>query len=196
MEQNSEQPAIPPPDIPKPDIPPPDIPPVPPAPAPVVNVKIREADENADDEGQGLKSAPLNTRIVAALIDILIAAGLQISALWILPSFAERIAWLAAFGYLVARDSLPFLGGQSVGKRAMKLRVVTADDAPITGKWESALIRNAPLLIPFFGLIELIVLLTREDKPEHGKRLGDEWAKTRVIEVPHPAPAETETPSR
>jgi hypothetical protein len=30
-------------------------------------------------------------------------------------------------------------------------------------------------------LVELFVLLTREDKPERGRRLGDEWAKTKVI---------------
>ena len=98
-----------------------------------------------------------------------------------LPGFAERIAWLVGIAYLVTRDSLPFLGGQSVGKKAMKLKVVTLEGKPITGNWEAALIRNGVLLIPFFGLIELFVLLTREDKPEHGRRLGDEWAKTKVI---------------
>ena len=29
----------------------------------------------------------------------------------------------------------------------------------------------------------MIVLLTREDKPEQGVRLGDEWAKTMVVPV-------------
>lgn len=186
-----EKPVIPPPDIPKPTIPP--ILPSPPPPIPAVNAKIREAGDT-EQESHGDPLAPLNTRIVAAVIDVLVAAGVQITALWILPSFAERIAWLAGFAYLVTRDSLPFLGGQSVGKKAMKLRAVTADDQPLTGKWEPALIRNAPLLIPFFGLIELFVLLTREDKPGRGQRLGDEWAKTKVVIAENPAEAGHEAP--
>jgi uncharacterized RDD family membrane protein YckC len=94
---------------------------------------------------------------------------------------------------MVTRDSLPFLGGQSVGKKAMKLQVVTLEDKPITGNWEAALIRNGVLLIPFFGLIEIYVLLTREDKPERGRRLGDEWAKTKVIIAVEP-PKPTDGP--
>jgi hypothetical protein len=37
----------------------------------------------------------------------------------------------------------------------------------------------------------LIVLLTREDKPDQGVRLGDEWAKTMVVPV---APAGDDEP--
>jgi len=183
-----EKPVIPTPDLPKPTIPP--IQPSPPPPPSAVDVRIREAGGKEEEHTESL--APLNTRIVAAVIDVLVAAGVQITALWILPSFAERIAWLAGFAYLVTRDSLPFLGGQSVGKKAMKLRALTADDQPLTGKWEPALIRNAPLLIPFFGLIELFVLLTREDKPGRGQRLGDEWAKTKVVPAEDPVATDGE----
>ena len=132
---------------------------------------------------------PFNTRIIAALIDVVVVIGLQISVAWILPGFASRLAWLIGVAYLVTRDSLPFLGGQSVGKKAMKLKVVTVDDKPLTGNWEAALIRNGVLLIPLFGFIELFILLTREDKPGRGLRLGDEWAKTRVILAPDLPPA-------
>jgi uncharacterized RDD family membrane protein YckC len=170
----------------KPAIPPPDLPPPPPpvpesAPRPVVNVKIREAGASLESEPESGGVAPLNGRIVAAVIDVLVAMGLQIAAAMLLPSFVHRITWLVGIAYLVTRDSLPFLGGQSGGKKAMKLRAVTLEGKPLTGNWEPALIRNAVLLIPFFGLIELFVLLTREGKPGHGIRLGDEWAKTKVI---------------
>jgi uncharacterized RDD family membrane protein YckC len=185
-------PSIPPPSIPKPSIPPPDIkPPEPvavPSRPPVVNVKIREAGEEPDDEGKPGGLAPFNTRAIAALIDVALAIGLQISALWILPDFAERIAWLVGVAYLVGRDSLPFLDGQSVGKKAMRLRVLTLEGKPVTGNWEAALIRNAILLIPVFPLIELFVLLTREGKPDQGRRLGDEWSKTKVVIAEDPAP--------
>lgn len=190
-------PSIPPPSIPNPSIPPPTIPPPdikPPEPVavpsrpPLVNVKIREAGEDPDDEGKPGGLAPFNTRAIAALIDVALAIGLQISALWILPGFAERIAWLVGVAYLVGRDSLPFLDGQSVGKKAMKLRVLTLEGKPVTGNWEAALIRNAILLIPVFPLIELFVLLTREGKPDQGRRLGDEWSKTTVVIAEDPAP--------
>jgi len=39
-------------------------------------------------------------------------------------------------------------------------------------------------MIPFFALVEIFILLSREGKPDHGRRLGDEWAKTKVIVVP------------
>ena len=148
------------------------------------------AAEAADDSTPEAGSvAPFNTRIIAAVIDLVLAAGLQMSAAWILPGFASKIAWLLGIAYLVTRDSLPLLGGQSVGKKAMNLKVVTLDDKALTGNWEAALIRNGVLLIPLFAFIELFILLTREGKPGRGLRLGDEWAKTRVIVAPDPPPA-------
>lgn len=179
-----EKPAVPPPDLPKPNIPPPDLPKPPPveasAPPPPVKVAIRQSGDPEPEPDDG-SLAPFNPRIIAALIDVLISMGLYIAAVFILPGFVERAAGLLSLGYLIARDSLPFLGGQSVGKRAMKLKVVTLEDKPIVGNWEVSLIRNGVLLIPFFGLVELFVLLTREGKPDQGRRLGDEWAKTKVV---------------
>jgi hypothetical protein len=128
--------------------------------------------------------APFNTRAAAAFIDIVVTMGLMMTVTWLMPPFAEKLAWLVGVGYLVARDTLPILGGQSVGKKAMKLKTVTCDDSSLVGNWEAALVRNAILVIPFFPLIELFVLLTRENKPERGRRLGDEWAKTKVILAP------------
>ncbi len=89
----------------------------------------------------------------------------------------------------MTRDSLPFLGGQSVGKKAMKLKAVTLEGKSLVGNWEAALIRNGVLTIPFFVMVELYVLLSREGKPGHGFRLGDEWAKTKVIIAEDPPAA-------
>lgn len=66
----------------------------------------------------------------------------------------------------------------------MKLKVVTMDGQSLAGNWEKAAIRNAVLIIPFFPRVELLILLIREDKPDRGRRLGDEWAKTRVMLAP------------
>lgn len=197
MEEEPEkpsQPVIPPPDLSMPPPPPPlpprgTPPPVIPTAAPgdgPVKIKIRDGSE---EETPSVGFAPFNTRAIAAVIDCLVASGLTMVVIFILPGFVGRVGWLVWAGYMVARDSLPFLGGQSVGKKAMKIKAVTLEDKSLVENWEVAAIRNGVLLIPFFPLIELFILLTREDKPERGRRLGDEWAKTKVILAPDP-PAE------
>ena len=87
----------------------------------------------------------------------------------------------ASAGYLLLRDSLPFLDGQSIGKKAINLRAVTEDGKSLSGNWNAGLIRNIPMVIPIFPLVELIVLLVNKDKPGGLRRLGDQWAKTKVV---------------
>lgn len=146
-----------------------------------MKVKIRNAQDSDDDGSPAAGLASFNARVTAAVIDMVVASGIAIGLAFILPGFADRLAWLAGIAYLVTRDSLPFLGGQSVGKKAMKLRAVTLDGESLVGNWEAALVRNGVLAIPLFAFVELFILLTREDKPGRGRRLGDEWAKTKVI---------------
>ena len=182
--------------------PPPDLPQTPPTipagpdapPHSPPSVRIRETGDNDDEDHPAAGAlAPFNSRVIAAVIDMFVATGLGMAVFFILPHFfAGNLAWLTSAAYMVTRDSLRFLP-RSVGKTAMKLRVVTLDNQTLTEKWETALVRNAILAIPFFPLIELVVLLTREDKPERGRRLGDEWAKTKVIVEPA-APEETPAP--
>ncbi len=193
--------------LPKPIIPPPDLSrPSPPPPSPLesmpkssppplaaagnaaARVNLRAASDQDALPATGL--APFNTRITAAAIDIVVAIGIAIGLAFIVPGFGSRLAWLTVLAYLITRDSLPFLGGQSVGKKAMKLKAVTLDGKSLVNNWEAAVIRNGVLIIPFFGLVELFILLTREDKPERGRRLGDEWAKTQVIPEPKPPVAD------
>jgi uncharacterized RDD family membrane protein YckC len=117
-----------------------------------------------------LRKADPGNRIVAYLIDVILIG---------LISFLPIDGWIAGIGYGLTRDSLPFLDGQSVGKKAMGLRAVTEDGQPLTNNWGPGIIRNIVLWIPLFPLVELIVLLTNQQ----GLRLGDQWAKTKVISV-------------
>lgn len=190
--------------FPKPSIPPPDLsrrPPPPPSPMdslpkstpsampampampaePAVKVKIRVAGDAAGEELPADGLAPFNPRVVAVIIDSLVGLGVTLACIWILPGLLEWIGQLAGLAYFVTRDSLPFLGGQSVGKKAMKLKVTTLEGVSLVGNWNASLIRNGILLIPFVALVELYILLTRENGPDRGRRLGDEWAKTKVI---------------
>ena len=43
--------------------------------------------------------------------------------------------------------------------------------------------RNILFAIPIVGIVECFILLTRSGNPEAGLRLGDDWAKTKVISV-------------
>jgi uncharacterized RDD family membrane protein YckC len=176
----------PPPSIPAPSFtPPPAAPPVSPAsfgPPPTMEIpeeakkKVKEVVPDEDEVKAG-DIAPFNTRVVAAVIDW----GVVLCLTFVLSMVSSILGLLgnaAAIGYMLTKDSLPFLGGQSIGKKVMKLRAVTADGAPLTGNWEKGVLRNAFLLL---APVELIILLIREEKPEKGRRLGDDFAKTKVI---------------
>lgn len=187
----TKQPVIRPPDLPS--IPKPDLesrPGTPPA--TVTPVRIRESQVEEDESPAAGGLAPFNSRIVAAAIDGVLSFGLMLACFWILPDFAGRLGWLVAAAYWIIRDSLAFTGGRSVGKMAMKVQVTTLDGQLLAGKWRIALLRNGPLLIPFFALIELYVLLKREDTPDCGRRLGDEWAKTKVVVAQGPVEDDAE----
>ncbi len=118
-----------------------------------------------------LPKAEDGQRILAWVIDALVGFAI---------SFIPVVGRYLAVAYLFARDALPFLDGQSVGKKAMNIRVVTETGEPLTNNWAASIVRNVLLLIPFLGaLIELVVMLTNEKR----QRLGDQWAKTRVVSV-------------
>ncbi|TAE50427.1 MAG: RDD family protein [Bacteroidetes bacterium] len=124
---------------------------------------------HAADAGQLRVLASDGKRIVAYLIDL--------APVILLGLISREIGTVLGLIYMVVRDGLPFLDGQSIGKRVMNIRAVTLDGASLANNWGPAIIRNIVLLIPFFPLVELVVLLTNKDK----QRLGDQFAKTMVI---------------
>ena len=197
----SEESETPPP-MPRPVPPPPSLSPAP-APPPVdeslyapkpsvAESGLTVATKGAEgDDGQRIAGAPaeINPRLLAGLIDVLVMVGLQILLTMVLPGMLDKIGWLAGVAYLLGRDSLPFLKSGSIGKTAMKLKVVKLDGTPMEADWKTAAVRNAALMIPFFGIVEAIVLMNRENSALKGRRLGDEWAQTKVVyaELPEEA---------
>ncbi|MFK7849457.1 MAG: RDD family protein [Akkermansiaceae bacterium] len=125
------------------------------------------------------KEADVGARIGAAVIDSLVAMGLSIAGGMVL----ESLSYPLFIGYMLTRDCLPFLDGQSVGKKVLNLKAVTEDGASLSGNWNPGLIRNVPMIIPVFPLVELIIMLVNKDKPEGLRRLGDQWGKTKVISL-------------
>ena len=125
-------------------------------------------------------------RILAKIIDFLI-----VGALFSIPTFVGPLAGLL---YILIADGLQ--GGQSIGKRIVRIRVVSIerDDSPCDFR-ESAL-RNLPFgLLVFFAMIPYlrwillvtigIAIIAFETymiyQDEEGIRWGDRIALTRVV---------------
>ncbi|MEJ6571031.1 MAG: RDD family protein [Akkermansiaceae bacterium] len=98
-----------------------------------------------------------------------------------LPKMGTLLS-LVSWAYLLFRDCIPFLDGKSVGKKLLGLRAVTTDGKSLSANWSPGLIRNAVLFIPFFPIVEFIILCTKQTAPAGMLRLGDQWAGTKVID--------------
>lgn len=147
--------------------------------SPAVNVRIRPPGEVGEHTLPADGIATFNSRAIAVLIDLAVSLGLVIATVSLLH--ISRLGMLVAVAYMLTRDSLPFLNGQSIGKKAMKIKAVDLAGNSLAGDWKTGVIRNISLVIPLVPIVELFILLTREDGPNRGRRLGDEWAKTKVI---------------
>lgn len=155
--------------------------------APVVQEKEHTAKIDpfdGDEVPEPGTEAAFDNRMIAAIIDSFVAGGLYIFANVALPSF---LAWAVLAGYMLVRDALPFLEGQSVGKKLMKIRAVGPNGEKLTNNWKTSVIRNISLAIPLFGLVEAYILYQKKEKGEPLIRLGDEWAKTKVVAVGGPS---------
>lgn len=124
-------------------------------------------------------------RIAAFLVDALAAAIVLIppaslasyGILWARQSMrpVSWIWWSALLLFLLFilfRDAR----GRSMGKRLMALEIRTASGS--RAWWLRSAVRNAPLVIPGWNLIELVMLLFTAN----GRRSGDRIARTTVGE--------------
>ena len=106
-------------------------------------------------------------RLVAAIID-----GILITLV-----SATGYGSVVGIAYHLTKDALPFLDGQSIGKKLVKIRVISSDtNQPITNLYSESLIRSATLLIPIFNVIDAFLVFSKDRK-----RFGDQWAKTIVV---------------
>ena len=118
------------------------------------------------------------SRSFAALIDISVACSFFVLGLLLFPDPPRVLPFVFAVFYLLTKDSLGILNGQSIGKKFMRLRVVNQSHRSLAGNYKAGLMRNLSWL---FAPIEFAILYVREDEPNIGKRLGDDWAHTEVI---------------
>ncbi len=185
-------PSIPKPDIPKPSIPKPNIetpaaakeetaaeptPPkdeVKPAAEPVAKTDDEPSTSLLDTDE--FAEAAFKERALAGLIDWAVWLVLYIVLI-------DYVAYVAATAYMLTRDTLPFLNGQSIGKKVMKLRAIGSDGKDLNGNWQKGVLRNVLFLVPLGGLVELGILYLKDSDNKPLLRLGDEWFKTEVIVV-------------
>ncbi len=129
------------------------------------------------------RRAGLLLRTAAKIVDfILIAAVIEI---------VPRVGYAAGLAYLLLGDG--FFDGRSIGKKLIRLRVVSSvANGPCT--FRDSILRNSTFglgyvlwLVPWIGwvfmalavAIEFVLILGSKD----GMRLGDEIAKTVVLET-------------
>jgi len=143
---------------------------------------VAEVDDQLPGSAEGLPKADVIHRFIAKFIDFLIVAAFA--------RLIPPVGFFAGMTYLLIADGL--FQGQSIGKRLIGLQTLRFENGAAVSFRESIL-RNIPfsaaylcLLIPFVGwllgggvvLIEALLVI---GNPQ-GHRVGDEIAKTQVIE--------------
>ena len=130
-------------------------------------------EELPDNLKSGQKEASLGDRFLGGIIDWLVILAIS----YLLNNLGWTLSYLVSAAYLLVRDALPFLDGQSIGKKVMKTRSVYEDSgAPITNDYKTSFLRNILLFIPIVGLIDALFIFGGERK-----RLGDKIGKTIVV---------------
>lgn len=125
-------------------------------------------------------------RALAWLIDLAIRLGVLSTVGTVLGALGEAglgaylvLAFVLLWGYPVLCEAL--FDGQTPGKRALELRVVSADGAPVG--WLAAIVRNLMRTVDAlpigygFGLVASLA-------DPFGRRLGDMVAGTVVVHAP------------
>jgi uncharacterized RDD family membrane protein YckC len=144
------------------------------------------------------KPAERGARLAAALLDLAVVVGVLLSVGLIaavsIPVLAKNGKSLALDAYAVALLLIPLAvvvlqfvwltqSGQTIGKRAMKVRIVKHDDGENGGFVTNVLLRcwlNALFkLIPLYALVDALFIF-RDDR----RCLHDLIAGTLVVEAP------------
>jgi uncharacterized RDD family membrane protein YckC len=108
---------------------------------------------------------PIGARLGSGAIDIILVLLLT----YCIPVLGA----FAGVAYYLSKDALPFLNGQSFGKKAFQLRVVLqVKEYSIINDYRSSFLRSFTLFIPVLNLVELILVVLDR------RRLGDRWAGT------------------
>lgn len=118
-----------------------------------------------------------NRRGIAFLIDLIFLNIVAFAVRLGIEAVAGPID-LSGLGWLVLAFPLKDgFGGYSPGKALMGIRVVHGTSGHPSG-FRTSFARNLPLLVPFVALVVAFQI-------KRGRRVGDGWAKTRVVWTKH-----------
>ncbi|MEZ0487317.1 RDD family protein [Fibrella aquatica] len=124
-----------------------------------------------------VKATP-GQRFVALLIDVIVVA-IPVALLVAISPGLRVLAQLLAIVYMATRDTLPYFNGQSFGKKAMNIKVVSGvTGTGIMGDYGAGVIRYISQIIPLFNIVDALMVFSSD-----GKRFGDKWAKTTVVKA-------------
>jgi len=130
-----------------------------------------------------LRAAGALPRAQAWMVDLLLRAAMFFVAMIPLSVFGvagNGLAMLLLFGLMWAYSVVceVWLGGQTLGKRTLGLRVVNADGTPVT--WLPSVVRNLLRAVDILPGVYGVGLASTLIDP-HTRRLGDIVAGTMVI---------------
>ena len=122
-------------------------------------------------------------RFIAKLIDLLMVIAAN--------ELESPVGFFFGLAYILIADG--FAGGKSIGKRLVGLQTLRVDGREPAGFRES-IIRNLPLgaaqiafAVPYVGWLLALAIVTVEGLlvvgNEQGRRLGDEIARTQVLDA-------------
>jgi uncharacterized RDD family membrane protein YckC len=126
-----------------------------------------------------------NRRVLAGLIDLMVPIGLGVTAGAAGLSLTRGLQVVVLGWALYYCFALESSDGQTLGKRVMKLRVVSADGSPAT---DAQIAKRTILRIVEWNIIGLIVMVA---SGERRQRLGDMVAGTVVTDAVASEPAAT-----
>ncbi len=130
-------------------------------------------------------AASVGDRILAALIDYLLIAGLAIGTLILSTYIIEDVMivfWLLLGAGIIFYDLLceVSMGGQSFGKKAMKIKVVMLDGSqPRIGNYLLRWVLRLVDVTMFSGGVAVVTILING----RGQRIGDIAAGTSVVKL-------------
>ena len=148
--------------------------------------------EQSAEEHQEYTKADLLSRVIAKTIDFIIVVALY--------EIIPKVGFFAGITYLLIADGL--FEGRSAGKKLIGLKVIVYDKGNNAAcEYKESIYRNFPFAVGFIlygvlkaipllgwiiGFVIVIVILLFESLvilgSDEGMRLGDELAKTRVVQ--------------
>lgn len=128
-------------------------------------------EKHLEENFEVLKLAPLTSRFVAKLIDVILLNSAYWS-IYIMFGFKTESTFLVFLFLLVFVLGDTFFKGQSFGKRIMSITVIDRNDNSYCSRWQSFL-RNTLLIL---GILDIGFIFGKNKQ-----RLGDIAAQTIVV---------------